>query len=252
MSGLLKSDFYKLSKMKSFPICLLISIALAVGTICLIEFASVGEVEIVGSECLLSSFVGDARFFIPIVVSIFAASEFGFGTIKNIASRGFGRMNIYWSKLIVSCVIALVFQLVYSAAYTGTASILWGFGQVASDFWPHALAVIGLELLITLAFTALFVMVAMLIRQSGGAIAINMCIIMQFIQMIVSLISAGIDKLFNTELVLTDYLLSTNASSIAGPDVSGDMMIRELMFGIVYFVVFTAIGLWSFQKRDIK
>lgn len=33
MSGLLKSDFYKLSKMKSFPICLLIVVALTVGSV---------------------------------------------------------------------------------------------------------------------------------------------------------------------------------------------------------------------------
>lgn len=129
MSGLLKSDFYKLSKMKSFPICLLIVVALTVGSVFIQDYSAqfLGEgIVYNGSNQLLSTFAGDCKIFIAIVVSIFAASEFGFGTIKNIASRGFSRISIYFSKLIVSCFIALMIQLVYSIAYTSTATILMG------------------------------------------------------------------------------------------------------------------------------
>lgn len=190
MSGLLKSDFYKLSKMKSFPICLLIVVALTVGSVFIQDYSAqfLGEgIVYNGSNQLLSTFAGDCKIFIAIVVSIFAASEFGFGTIKNTASRGFSRISIYFSKLVVSCFIALMIQLVYSIAYTGTATILWGFGEVSASYWPETLKIVGLEFLLTFAYTAVFVMVAMLIRQSGGAIAINLCITMQFIYLFVSL-----------------------------------------------------------------
>lgn len=40
MSGLLKSDFYKLSKMKSFPICLLIVVALTVGSVFIQDYSA--------------------------------------------------------------------------------------------------------------------------------------------------------------------------------------------------------------------
>ena len=158
MSGLLKSDFYKLSKMKSFPICLLIVVALTVGSVFIQDYSAqfLGEgIVYNGSNQLLSTFAGDCKIFIAIVVSIFAASEFGFGTIKNIASRGFSRISIYFSKLIVSCFIALMIQLVYSIAYTGTATILWGFGEVSASYWPETLKIVGLEFLLTFAYTCL-------------------------------------------------------------------------------------------------
>lgn len=254
MSGLLRSDFYKISKMKSFPICLLIALALAVGSIFMLDytaqFVDMGTYN--ASNTMLSTFAGDSKIFIAIVVSIFAASEFGFGTIKNVASRGFSRVGIYFSKLIGACVIALVIQLVYSVAYTGTATIMWGFGDVSASFWPETLKIIGLEILLTLAYTSVFVMVSMLIRQSGAAIAINLCITMQFIYLFVQLAQAGLHKLFNVEVALSDYLLSTNAASLVNGDVTSEMMTRSLLVGIIYFVVFTLLGLWSFQKRDIK
>lgn len=254
MSGLLRSDFYKLSKMKSFPICLLIALALAVGSIFMLDytaqFVDMGTYN--ASNTMLSTFAGDSKIFIAIVVSIFVASEFGFGTIKNIASRGFSRIGIYFSKLIGACVIALVIQLVYSVAYTGTAAIMWGFGEVSASFWPETLKIIGLEILLTLAYTSVFVMVSMLIRQSGAAIAINLCITMQFIYLFVQLAQAGLHKLFNVEVALSDYLLSTNAANLVNGGVTSEMMTRSLLVGIVYFVVFALLGLWSFQKRDIK
>lgn len=240
--------------MKSFPICLLIALALAVGSIFMLDytaqFVDMGTYN--ASNTMLSTFAGDSKIFIAIVVSIFAASEFGFGTIKNVASRGFSRVGIYFSKLIGACVIALVIQLVYSVAYTGTATIMWGFGDVSASFWPETLKIIGLEILLTLAYTSVFVMVSMLIRQSGAAIAINLCITMQFIYLFVQLAQAGLHKLFNVEVALSDYLLSTNAASLVNGDVTSEMMTRSLLVGIIYFVVFTLLGLWSFQKRDIK
>ena len=224
MSGLLKSDFYKLSKMKSFPICLLIVVALTVGSVFIQDYSAqfLGEgIVYNGSNQLLSTFAGDCKIFIAIVVSIFAASEFGFGTIKNTASRGFSRISIYFSKLIVSCFIALMIQLVYS-------------------------------ILLTFAYTAVFVMVAMLIRQSGGAIAINLCITMQFIYLFVSLAQMALHEFFNLEVALSDYLLSTNAAYLVNGQVTNEMMTRSLAVGIIYFIAFTVLGLWSFQKRDIK
>ena len=240
--------------MKSFPICLLIALALAVGSIFMLDytaqFVDMGTYN--ASNTMLSTFAGDSKIFIAIVVSIFAASEFGFGTIKNIASRGFSRIGIYFSKLIGACVIALVIQLVYSVAYTGTAAIMWGFGEVSASFWPETLKIIGLEILLTLAYTSVFVMVSMLIRQSGAAIAINLCITMQFINLFVQLAQAGLHKIFNVEVALSDYLLSTNAANLVSGGVTSEMMTRSLLVGIVYFVVFALLGLWSFQKRDIK
>ena len=73
MSGLLKSDFYKLSKMKSFPICLLIVVALTVGSVFIQDYSAqfLGEgIVYNGSNQLLSTFAGDCKIFIAIVVRL--------------------------------------------------------------------------------------------------------------------------------------------------------------------------------------
>ena len=55
MSGLLKSDFYKLSKMKSFPICLLIVVALTVGSVFIQDYSA----QFLGSNAYGSYWCGN-------------------------------------------------------------------------------------------------------------------------------------------------------------------------------------------------
>ncbi len=255
MSGLLKSDFYKLSKMKSFPICLLIVVALTVGSVFIQDYSAqfLGEgIVYNGSNQLLSTFAGDCKIFIAIVVSIFAASEFGFGTIKKYSLTGLQpHQHLFFQ--------ADCFLLHRSDDPAGIQHCLYqyrhnfmGFGEVSASYWPETLKIVGLEFLLTFAYTAVFVMVAMLIRQSGGAIAINLCITMQFIYLFVSLAQMALHEFFNLEAALSDYLLSTNAAYLVNGQVTNEMMTRSLAVGIIYFIAFTVLGLWSFQKRDIK
>lgn len=63
--------------------------------------------------------------------------------------------------------------LLYAVVATGLGTALWGFGKVDSSFVANACKGIGIEFLLVSAFTAVFVMFSMLIRQSGGAIAAN-------------------------------------------------------------------------------
>ena len=75
---------------------------------------------------------------------------------------------------------------------------------------------------------------------------------MQFIYLFVSLAQMALHEFFNLEVALSDYLLSTNAAYLVNGQVTNEMMTRSLIVGVIYFVVFTVLGLWSFQKRDIK
>lgn len=268
MSRLLKSDFYKLSKTKSFFVCLLVCAALAVGYVFLMDFTSsvaqnieindpTGEAtsiltsELSASAQLPFSFAANGTLFAAIVVGIFVACEFGFGTIKNSASRGFSRTKIYLSKMTVSFVLSTVLVLTYSIVNAITGTIVWGFGEVGPDYWSMLLKVAGLEILLNLAFTSVFVTIATLVRQTGAAIAINICI-MQFSTFLVQMGELLLDKVFHVQVTVSNYLISTNISQIATQPLTNELAVRGLIVGVAYLAISIAVGLWAFNKRDIK
>lgn len=263
MSNLLKSDFYKLFKTKSFFVCCIISVVLAVASVFILDAdakvsqqsvtAGVGgaSANLSAAAMLPGSFSGNGTLFASIVISIIVASEFGFGTIKNIASRGFSRTKIYFSKLLVSSVAATVFVLAYSIAMTITATCLWGFGDTSGSFVPNTLKIFGLEILLNLAFTSVFVLVSSLIRQTGGSIAVNICI-MNFFALFVQLAELLIKKVTGQTVNFLNYLISTNMNQVAGNPLTNDLVVRALLVGVIYLVGTTALGIWLFNKRDIK
>ena len=203
MKSLIRSDFYKLRKAKSFWVCMILAVALAVFSVLIMDFSvklmdkvpqqaaqeeaaleesglnistdgiPMSSADLNASNMLLMQFAGTTTILISIFVSLFVGGEFSHGTIKNLASKNHTRTQIYLSKIIVSVIAAIVMTLLYAVVATGLGTALWGFGKVDSSFVANACKGIGIEFLLVSAFTAVFVMFSMLIRQSGGAIAAN-------------------------------------------------------------------------------
>lgn len=253
MSGLLRSDFYKLSKLKSFPICLLICVAFSVASIFILDFSNqvLGGPELQFADQIFPAFANNSSLFFCIVISIFAASEFGFGTIKNTASRGFSRSAIYLSKLLVSFVITVVFVLASVLGYGVSAAALWGLGDLPSGFWGNLALLAALQLLLNLAFASVFVMISMLVRQTGGAIAINICVL-QFAGTFVSLAQYALQYFFEVEIHLSNYLISGNIALLSGGFPQPEQEVQALVVGVVYLAAAAVLGIWSFRRRDIK
>jgi len=199
MKSLIRSDFYKLRKAKSFWVCMILAVALAVFSVLIMDFSvklmdkvpqqaaqeeaaleesglnistdgiPMSSADLNASSMLLMQFAGTTTILISIFVSLFVGGEFSHGTIKNLASKNHTRTQIYLSKIIVSVIAAIVMTLLYAVVATGLGTALWGFGKVDSSFVANACKGIGIEFLLVSAFTAVFVMFSMLIRQSGGA-----------------------------------------------------------------------------------
>ena len=201
MKSLIRSDFYKLRKAKSFWVCMILAVALAVFSVLIMDFSvklmdkvpqqaaqeeaaleesglnistdgiPMSSADLNASNMLLMQFAGTTTILISIFVSLFVGGEFSHGTIKNLASKNHTRTQIYLSKIIVSVIAAIVMTLLYAVVATGLGTALWGFGKVDSSFVANACKGIGIEFLLVSAFTAVFVMFSMLIRQSGEIIA---------------------------------------------------------------------------------
>jgi ABC-2 type transport system permease protein len=270
MRRLLKADWYKLLKMKSFFICAFICLALAVANVLMQNYSVESMKEAIAdaarqgqtlepwmstdlsaSNQLAGSFGMIGALFSSIVISIFAANEFGFGTMKNTASQQFGRYKIYLSKLIISGIIAMIFVLLYAAGSFLTGMILWGFGNPQPGFFPEILGIIGLQLLLNLAYASVFTMFAFLIRSTGGTVAINICL-MQFFSLAVQIGQMLLEKLFKISIPFTDYLISTNMNQLTSGVLSKELTQQSLIAGIGFLVIPAALGILWFQKRDIK
>lgn len=281
MLSLIRSDVYKLRKAKSFLVCAAIAIAFSVVMTFFIDFTykmmdnfstqaeiseqsmqenglnvSVGNLPmshdaLSSSSMMLSQFGSDASVLIAVIISLFVGGEFSYGTIKNLASRNFSRTQIYISKLLV-CIAASIFLTllsVASATLTGTA--LWGFGDVSPEFARTLIVGSLIELLLITGFASLFVMVSMLVRQNGGAIAANVCI-MEFSALIIMLGEMAVKKLFDKTVTLSNYLLSTNMAQVASQELTDKLITRSILVALGFIIATTAIGLVTFNKRDIK
>lgn len=281
MIHIIRSDFYKLKKARYFWICLMASILLAVVTIFILDFTykvageqmeasmasqeqalqengfnistegiPVSYDELTASSQMVSFFAGNTPLILAILISLFVGSEFNNGTIKNMVSKNYSRTKIYASKLITSCAAAIFFTLVSAAASAVTATALWGFGETPDGYWPELFASAGLELLLLCAFVSIFVMFAILIRQNGGSLAASIGFL-EFFYLFVVLGEALINKIFDQDLALSNYLIDANMSAIAA-GLDHTVVTRSLWVGLGFFAVAALIGLISFQKRDIK
>ena len=281
MKSLIRSDFYKLRKAKSFWVCMILAVVLAVFSVLIMDFSvklmhkvpqqaaqeeaaleesglnistdgiPMSSADLNASSMLLMQFAGTTTILISIFVSLFVGGEFSHGTIKNLASKNYTRTQIYLSKIIVSVIAAIVMTLLYAIVATGLGTALWGFGKVDSSFAANACKGIAIEFLLVSAFTAVFVMFSMLIRQNGGAIAANI-FFLEFISLIVMFGEMIINKIFDTSITLSNYLIDTNMTQIATSDITGKLAARSICVAFGFFIVATAIGLVSFRKRDIK
>lgn len=281
MKNLIKCDLYKLKKSKYFWICLILTILLAAATIFLLDFTYklAGETtkaqieqqqtamedsglsvstegiptsynQLSASSQLMTFFAGNTTLILAVLVALFVGSEFNQGTIKNIASRNYSRSSIYLSKLSVAILVSVFYTFLFVLIATLTAFGLWGFGEISSDFWVQTLKKGTLELLLGAAYASLFVMFSILIRQNGGALAINICFL-EFTSLLFSLAEMASNKLLGRSVSLSQYLPDMNMNILAqNPDHSD--MLRALAVGICFLVIPACIGIWNFNKRDIK
>lgn len=117
MKSLIRSDFYKLRKAKSFWVCMILAVALAVFSVLIMDFSvklmdkvpqqaaqeeaaleesglnistngiPMSSADLNASSMLLMQFAGTTTILISIFVSLFVGGEFSHGTIKNLASK---------------------------------------------------------------------------------------------------------------------------------------------------------------------
>jgi len=264
MINLLRSDFFKLFKSKALYICTLIAILLTAGTIFIVDWAShmvikaqeSGDVVVEGMtlykdglNCGLNVFSdGSVHLFMAIFIAIFVTAEFAHGTMKNIVSKGFKRYQVYLSKVITMTAATFLMLFVVSIFTTISGTVVTGtFGEVTGELIGQMLRMIGVELLLHTALTAVFVMVAMVVKNNGGVIAINIGI-----TMFAALLYQLLELLFKNKIAFSDYSVMNNMINMRNLTLPGMDILRAILVAVAFFAVTVAIGIFAFNKTDVK
>lgn len=260
MSNLLRSDFYRLFKSKAFYICTGVASFLMGLNIFMSYWASHlnAENEKAYADMLpkdgisygLSAFAaGNVQMILAIITAIFITSEFAHGTMKNVVSKGFSKIKIYFSKLIT--MLAAVYIIIFTTLIVGTicCTIVTGtVGDFTGEYVSQILKTVGIELLLNAAMTALLVLVAMVVRNLGGVIAINILGIMSFGPLIFTLL----EYLVKHKIKFSEFSLSYNIQYFMGDVTKGSDFLRGAIVALAFIVVSTALGIFAFKKTDVK
>lgn len=270
MSCLLKSDFRKLFKGKSFWVCSIIILFLGIGITFLYHAVydfmsnsmtyfgmSMNDVfAMSGVDADMSMFpsnswsavqqlFGDSDIVLLLCIAmvLFITTEYTAGTYKNSISRGFSRTAIYFSKLIVSLFIMIVLSFLYLVPSSFVAAILYG-------DWGHAtigtvITVILINILELISITSLLAMLSFVIKSTGGAIALTLVLI-TLIPNILEILNILFED-SNLSQYWPPSLLIQTSTFVA----DGTVWI-PIVISLVYLAVSLFLGLFTFNKRDIK
>lgn len=171
MSRLLSADFAKLKKNKFFWICIIGMFLLGVFMAAMhyIAMQEYGENEPQITN-ILFSYALVVVFLIPAFVSLFVGTEYSDGTIRNKMIIGHTRSRIYLSNLIVCSIAGLVFCTCYLIGVFAVALPLY---TIDTDILKGIMILILCSFVMSIAFTALCVLTAMLCQNKALTAVVN-------------------------------------------------------------------------------
>lgn len=255
MLNLIKADFYKLFRMKSFYICGLLGAALSLLGISATNLQLEGlPIELLGYSGITALIQGlsSAALFYIIFISLFVPSEFSFGTIKNMISSGQSRVSIYLSKLVIGVFTVISYSLVSGVASWILGNIFWGGGDISRDDYLKILRMFGLFIFAEVAMQCIFIMVGFLLRRSGSTVAINLLITM-LNGVVFGTINFLAYKWFKVEqFESSKYWPSTYSNIFLSLNISQEDIITGLIVCAISILIFSFIGIGTFLRRDIK
>lgn len=202
-----------------------------------------------GISMLEMAFAGDViQTLLAVLVSIFVCSEFSGGAIKSIASRGFSRTKIYTAKYLVCIIAGAILSVITLLTSFLAGTLLWEVGETGADFVSNLFTFLGVQFLLIAALVGLMVLVAMVLRNTGASIAVNVCIIM-FASIIFSLVDLVID---HEKIKVADYWIGNIMVNIASLSVPTELIEKGLIVGLLTLIVTYVAGVVQFKLSDIK
>ena len=178
-------------------------------------------------------------------VGFFVASEFQYGTMRNVLALGKNRMHVFLSKVLSACVAVAAIIAVFSIAGTVGFSMAFGFGDMAlGEFSRFFVWNFSMQLLYHLTLAAIFTMFAFLSKSPG------MTILLSVGYVIATLAIAGFLNNFpgGTLKFALEFFPQYYSSNI--DDLSGELafITDGVIVSVAYIALACIIGVAVFKK----
>lgn len=275
MYNLINASFTRLRKNKLFWSIIFISILVAFWVI--YDNYKYVLPENSKLEYMLMKYMIIIGFCISIFISLFVGIEHENGTIKNQIIAGHSRFKIYLSNLIVSIISALTFQIVFMIVVSCVSIPRIGGIKIPIDEFMYLLLA---TIMTIVSYSAFFNFVTMLCSNiTISAVFCVVSVIVMFL-MVFNLSATADSKEFyeNTiinmdgEIISTEILRNDDYPGDFKRDVSKVMMylipagtasklsnyedinnIKVLpIYSLITTIAFTSIGIYIFNKKDLK
>ncbi|HEN1793636.1 TPA: ABC transporter permease, partial [Enterococcus faecium] len=179
----------------------------------------------------------------------YIGEEFQNGTIRNTLSLGRNRMTYYVSKLLVTLLITTLGVVLITGLAMIAYTLAFGFGEVEGikNYGNYVLKVFPVLLLLILATLSVPVALTFITRSTSVSLLLSFLYIMgtAFVPGVFAKIK-GLE--FLTEWFTETWLMYTDFAQQATYSQAPKMILVSL----VTIVVSSALGMFIFQKSDIK
>lgn len=274
MVRLLRANFARLWKTRSFRVCTIISVGLGLANFLMSYSVNTECVKNLGAEFMSDG--SNILLFISIFAALFLGTDYSNGTIRNKLIIGHTRSEIYFSNLITTATGGLILLAAAWLVVLVTGLCLGGeMGMPAEELMLKMLICIGA----VTAISALFTLPGMLLTSKSTIVTITL------VSTFVLIIGAGvIESLLAQPEYVTNYVMTVNSEAVqtepepnpmyvsglkrdiltAVNDVlpSGQMMQIEIgsprsaelmpLYSLGVLAVTTAVGAAAFRKKDLK
>lgn len=249
MFKLLNFEFRKLIRQKSFYICIAAMLALLIGSAYTTELmtakSGVEDPSLSGISYLMEAISGSAlSAVLAVFIPLFICEDYASGTIRNIITRGFSRLEIFIAKLIaVLAATVLMTAVCLAAAYlVGTA--FWGAGE--PSLGSEQVKILLCQLAVIAAYATMFFAISSMLQKVGGSIAI--CLILPMAAVI--LLSLADAALAEREIELSGYWIENLGRSLASVEAEAEDIKKALIGAGCYFAASIAFSWLVIMKRE--
>src|SRR5690625_331667 len=249
MSNLISSEWYKLKKDRSLWALTSLLILVSVLYPLLILFGGGVEVVKVSDIYQLTALGGNdlvLRIAPCILAGFFISSEYSIGTMKSMAASGNSRLRIYFAKLIVYTIGAVMIALIFPVVMTGAGAIYFNFNDMPG--FGYFVQTFGLTILYTSAFASIMTVFATIFTDTGKATGVMIIFFLIFDSILYTL--SDFIPLF--EHVANNYVGKLFLDIVNVDAYNGGEILQLVLVPIVTFAIFGIIGSMLFQKKEIK
>lgn len=247
MKNLLKFEFYKLLRQKSFYICTGVILAMSLISLLLKQaLANNSELNITtpsGVSTLLSA-VSSSNFTMicGIFIALFVCTDYDQLTIKNVYSRGFSRNDVYFAKLVVSLIATLI-MFVITLLFTFAVGNIMFNGAV--DSGNYAGLLIG-QFLYCVASASFVFAICLIVKKVGVSIALAI-----LGPSLISTVLSLADAFLNIDgFKFGKYWLDGFIGDLSVVTTDTARLIVCVVLSIVYAAVFILAGYFINKKKE--